>query len=161
MFESKLGTERERDLHKIEGARLKATPGQRVEEKIIIQKKRKDLPTGRNLVCRNLIGRELSDNPNREKSPDEAVKGLTNEGKKMITQFIHENKKVENNIEKEKHKNQYISMNSPESTTSFSFEASKKEKQKSTNEDSNQNNKININENDNKNQIKISWNKNQ
>ena len=31
MFESKLGTERERDLHKIEGARLKATPGQRVE----------------------------------------------------------------------------------------------------------------------------------
>ena len=44
---------------------------------------------------RNLIGRELSDNPNREKSPDEAVKGLTNEGKKMITQFIQENKKVE------------------------------------------------------------------
>ena len=42
MFESKLGTERERDLHKIEGARLKATPGQRVEEKIIIQKKRKE-----------------------------------------------------------------------------------------------------------------------
>jgi hypothetical protein len=42
MFESKLGTERERDMHKIEGARLKATPGQRVEEKIIIQKKRKE-----------------------------------------------------------------------------------------------------------------------
>ena len=34
MFESKLGTERERDLHKIEGARLKATPSQRVEERI-------------------------------------------------------------------------------------------------------------------------------
>ena len=67
-------------------------------------------------------------------------------------------KKIENKIEKEKHKNQYISMNSPESTTSFSFEASKKEKQKSTNEDSNQNNKININENDNKNQINMTIN---
>jgi hypothetical protein len=42
MFESKLGTERERDMHKIEGARLKATPGQRVEERIYIKKKRNE-----------------------------------------------------------------------------------------------------------------------
>ena len=42
MFESKLGTERERDTHKIEGARNKAAPGQRMEEKIICKKKRKE-----------------------------------------------------------------------------------------------------------------------
>ena len=42
MFESKLGTERERDTHKIEGARNKAEPGQRMEEKIILKKKRKE-----------------------------------------------------------------------------------------------------------------------
>lgn len=42
MFESKLGTERERDLHKIEGARLKATPSQRVEERIYTIKKKKE-----------------------------------------------------------------------------------------------------------------------
>ena len=48
------------------------------------------------MVCRNLVGREFHDNPNRERSVDEAVKGLTNDGKRMITQFIKENKKVEN-----------------------------------------------------------------
>ena len=58
--------------------------------------KEKDLPFGRTLVCRNLVGKEFNDNPNRERKIDEAVKGLTNEGKKMITQFIEENKKVEN-----------------------------------------------------------------
>ena len=42
MFESKLGTEKESDLHKIEGARLRAQPSERVQEKIILQKKRKD-----------------------------------------------------------------------------------------------------------------------
>ena len=48
------------------------------------------------MVCRNLVGREFHGNPNRERSVDEAVKGLTNDGKRMITQFIKENKKVEN-----------------------------------------------------------------
>ena len=42
------------------------------------------------------MGKEFNDNPNRERSPTEAVKGLTNVGKKMITQFTQENKKVEN-----------------------------------------------------------------
>ena len=42
MFESKLGTEKERDMHKIEGARLKGKPGERQEEKIILTKKRKE-----------------------------------------------------------------------------------------------------------------------
>ena len=42
MFESKLGTERERDMHKIEGAKLKAQPKDRVEEKIYITKKKKE-----------------------------------------------------------------------------------------------------------------------
>ena len=41
MFESKLGTEKETDLHKIAGAKLKAS-NDRVQEKIIIQKKRKE-----------------------------------------------------------------------------------------------------------------------
>ena len=58
--------------------------------------KEKDLPTGHDLVCRNLVGREFHNNPNRERSLSEAVNGLTNDGKKMITQFIQENKKVEN-----------------------------------------------------------------
>ena len=42
MFESKLGTERDRDLHKIEGARKTGKPKDRVEEKIYTQKKRKE-----------------------------------------------------------------------------------------------------------------------
>ena len=42
MFESKLGTEKERDMHKIEGARNKGKPGERQEEKIILTKKRKE-----------------------------------------------------------------------------------------------------------------------
>jgi len=42
MFESKLGTEKETDLHKIAGAKLKASPTDRVQEKIVIQKKRKE-----------------------------------------------------------------------------------------------------------------------
>ena len=42
MFESKLGTEKERDLHKIEGAKLRAQPNDRVQEKIVLQKKRKE-----------------------------------------------------------------------------------------------------------------------
>ena len=42
MFESKLGTEKERDMHKIEGARLKGKPGERQEERIISTKKRKE-----------------------------------------------------------------------------------------------------------------------
>ena len=42
MFESKLGTEKETDLHKIAGAKLKAQPTDRVQEKIVIQKKRKE-----------------------------------------------------------------------------------------------------------------------
>ena len=58
--------------------------------------KEKDLPTGHDLVCRNLVGREFHNNPNRERSLSEAVNGFTNDGKKMITQFIQENKKVEN-----------------------------------------------------------------
>ena len=57
--------------------------------------KEKDLPTGHDLVCRNLVGREFHNNPNRERSLSEAVNGLTNDGKRMITQFIKENKKVE------------------------------------------------------------------
>ena len=39
MFESKLGTEKERDIHIIEGARLIGKPRDRVKEKI---KKRKE-----------------------------------------------------------------------------------------------------------------------
>ena len=39
MFESKLGTEKERDIHIIEGARLIGQPRDRVKEKI---KKRKE-----------------------------------------------------------------------------------------------------------------------
>ena len=42
MFESKLGTERDRDLHKIEGARKAGQPKERVEEKILTTKKRKE-----------------------------------------------------------------------------------------------------------------------
>ena len=42
MFESKLGTEKERDMHKIEGARNKGTPGERQEERIYSTKKRKE-----------------------------------------------------------------------------------------------------------------------
>ena len=42
MFESKLGTETDRDLHKIEGARKTGKPKDRIEEKIIITKKRKE-----------------------------------------------------------------------------------------------------------------------
>ena len=42
MFESKLGTEKERDLRKIEGAKLRAQPNDRVQEKIVLQKKRKE-----------------------------------------------------------------------------------------------------------------------
>ena len=57
--------------------------------------KEKDLPTGHDLVCRYLVGREFHNNPNRERSLSEAVNGLTNDGKRMITQFIKENKKVE------------------------------------------------------------------
>ena len=41
-FESKLGTEKERDLHKIEGARLKGQPQKRQEEVIISKRKRKE-----------------------------------------------------------------------------------------------------------------------
>ncbi len=41
-FESKLGTEKERDLHKIEGARLKGQPQKRQEEIIISKRKRKE-----------------------------------------------------------------------------------------------------------------------
>ena len=54
------------------------------------------MPPGHNMVCRNLIGREFHNNPNRERSPTEAVKGLTEVGKKMILNSIKENKKVEN-----------------------------------------------------------------
>jgi hypothetical protein len=43
MFESKLGTERERDMHKIEGAKLKAQPKNRVEEKLYITKKKEGI----------------------------------------------------------------------------------------------------------------------
>ena len=42
MFESKLGTETDRDLHKIEGAKKDAKPKDRVEEKIFTTKKRKE-----------------------------------------------------------------------------------------------------------------------
>ena len=42
MFESKLGTEKERDTHKIEGARNKGKPGQRMEERLVCKKKRKE-----------------------------------------------------------------------------------------------------------------------
>ena len=42
MFESKLGTEKERDMHKIEGARNKGKPGERQEERIISTRKRKE-----------------------------------------------------------------------------------------------------------------------
>ena len=42
MFESKLGTEKERDMHKIEGARNRGTPGERQEERIYSTKKRKE-----------------------------------------------------------------------------------------------------------------------
>ena len=42
MFESKLGTEKETDLHKIAGAKLRNQPTDRVQEKIVIQKKRKE-----------------------------------------------------------------------------------------------------------------------
>ena len=41
-FESKLGTETDRDLHKIEGAKKTRKPNERVEEKIYITKKRKE-----------------------------------------------------------------------------------------------------------------------
>ena len=41
-FESKLGTEKERDLHKIEAARLKGKPQERKEEIIISKRKRKE-----------------------------------------------------------------------------------------------------------------------
>ena len=42
MFESKLGTEKERDTHKIEGARNKGKPGERMEEVLVCKKKRKE-----------------------------------------------------------------------------------------------------------------------
>ena len=42
MFESKLGTERERDLHKIEDAKRIGRAKDRVEDKIILKKKRKE-----------------------------------------------------------------------------------------------------------------------
>ena len=42
MFESKLGTEKERDMHKIEGARKTGKPGERQEERIYTTKKRKE-----------------------------------------------------------------------------------------------------------------------
>lgn len=60
--------------------------------------KEKNLPNGHNMVCRNLVGREFHDNPNRERTVNEAVKGLTKEGKKMISQFIETNKQVEKNL---------------------------------------------------------------
>ena len=60
--------------------------------------KEKNLPTGHNMVCRNLVGREFHDNPNRERSINEAVKGLTKEGKKMLTTFIETNKQVEKDL---------------------------------------------------------------
>ena len=42
MFESILGTEKERDTHKIEGARNKGKPGERMEEVLVCKKKRKE-----------------------------------------------------------------------------------------------------------------------
>ena len=42
MFETTLGTEKERDTHKIEGARNKGKPGQRMEERLVCKKKRKE-----------------------------------------------------------------------------------------------------------------------
>ena len=42
MFESILGTETERDTHKIEGARNKGKPGERMEEVLVCKKKRKE-----------------------------------------------------------------------------------------------------------------------
>ena len=42
MFETTLGTEKERDTHKIEGARNKGKPGQRMEERLVCKKKKKE-----------------------------------------------------------------------------------------------------------------------
>lgn len=42
MFESKLGTERDRDMHKIGNVNRDVKPRERVEEKIIIKKKKKE-----------------------------------------------------------------------------------------------------------------------
>ena len=42
MFETTLGTEKERDTHKIEGTRNKGKPGQRMEERLVCKKKRKE-----------------------------------------------------------------------------------------------------------------------
>ena len=42
MFETTLGTQKERDTHKIEGARNKGQPGQRMEEVLVCKKKRKE-----------------------------------------------------------------------------------------------------------------------
>ena len=43
MFETTLGTEKERDTHKIEGARNKGKPGQRMEERLVCKKREKNI----------------------------------------------------------------------------------------------------------------------
>ena len=58
--------------------------------------KEKSFLTEHNLVCRNLIGRDLNKYPNIERNIEEVVKGLTSSGQNLISRFMTNTKKTEN-----------------------------------------------------------------
>ena len=64
--------------------------------------KEKNTLTGHNLVCRNLYGKEIDNYPNIEKTIPESTKGLTRNGKKIISRFIEKNKSNENILRRKK-----------------------------------------------------------
>jgi hypothetical protein len=60
--------------------------------------KEKTFLTEHNMVCRNLIGRDFNKYPNIEKKVDEVTKGLTFSGKNLMSKFMNNNKKMENDL---------------------------------------------------------------
>ena len=60
--------------------------------------KEKTFLTEHNMVCRNLIGRDFNKYPNIEKKIDEVTKGLTFSGKNLMSKFMNNNKKTENDL---------------------------------------------------------------